>query len=78
MRRVLLFLARVRSETVKTFCVSGEVLRIRSSFSGSRSIAMRRVIIAGIRGFIKSALGRVISRWGPIVVRVVSVGFSSW
>ena len=72
MRRVLSLLARVRSGMVKTLCVSVEIRGVRASFSGSRSVAKRRVIIAGIRGFIKSVLGGVISRRGPIVVMIVS------
>ena len=78
MRRILSLLARVRSEMVKTLCVSVGIRRVRASFSGSRSVAKRRIIIAGIRGFIKSVFGGVISRWGPIVVRVISAGFSGW
>lgn len=78
MRRVLSLLARVRSEMVKTLCVSVGIRGVRASFSGSRSVAERRVIVAGIRGFIKSALGGVISRWRPAVIRVVSAGFSCW
>ena len=78
MRKVLSLLARVRSETVKTLRVSVGIRRVRASFSGSRSVAKRRVTIAGIRRFIKSTLGRVISRWRPAVIRVVSTGFSCW
>jgi hypothetical protein len=57
MRRVLSLLARVRSGMVKTLCVSVGIRRVRASFSGSRSVAKRRGMIARIRVVVKTAFG---------------------
>ena len=78
MRRVLSLLARVRSGMVKTFFVSVEIRGVRASFSGSRSVAKRRGMIARIRVFVKTAFGEGVSCWGCIVVRGESVVFSYW